>query len=605
MQEIIALNQKHPELSLQQILKFITLASKMKNDIILVQPNCIPGSDPPDVFPPSMTLFLKNSCGISESCVTSCWEALKSTIWYESDSFKDASESLDTFYLPLHTCMNVWTGKLLKQVEQRQGVLYTFARGAHPIHSVHLYLCNMNYHHNFSVKDGTRTYYDGAILDVLQRWLIQMWITSMLLSWTSATNCTRQYNLTLTNSEPPVGWPFGFSVTTEQVWDGFVILALLEDCQQRFKVLKVPHTGAQKDRFTVALQRRNLCFCLHGQPESRHYCYKCLRIYKDKKVWVCIIDGVTVGCPCCAVHNCKDSAQNHICSIVGCSASTAADSRMCSHPDHQKAERLHRDWQAHFQLKERLQRARVAHPSDAVAQDVSVADLIDADDDEEDLEISGHDKEGDSAAQNPPKRIHVQLGHKRTHNEQIIVAPCGIIIAQETFYGAEGIGSVIEMIKRTFHEDIKPDHIFFDNNCSVAKAVRGKDSFFDDIGLTVDQYCNPVAYPELLSEDGKGWYFNSSIAEQTNVWLGGYHAICREMLIDKYTFFLDEMILRRNRMTREKLTREKQSPSNWLHSCEQQNKKERRKQESDQQKKQVDEYKKRGKRQNNTIQTMS
>ena len=139
------------------------------------------------------------------------------------------------------------------------------------------------------------------------------------------------------------------------------------------------------------------------------------------------------------------------------------------------------------------------------------------------------------------------------------------------------------MIKRTFHEDIKPNHIFFDNNCSVAKAVRGKDPFFDDIGLTVDvfhfkakhsetdiycqQYCNPVAYPELLSDDGKGWYFNSSIAEQTNVWLGGYHSICREMLIDKYTFFLDEMILRRNCMTRDKLTKERRSPKiNWPHS---------------------------------------
>ncbi|KAF8221378.1 hypothetical protein L208DRAFT_1328329, partial [Tricholoma matsutake] len=160
-----------------------------------------------------------------------------------------------------------------------------------------------------------------------------------------------------------------------------------------------------------------------------------------------------------------------------------------------------------------------------------------------------------------------------TDNEQIIVVPCGMIIAQETFYGAECHHKFQEMIKHTFHEDRKPDHIFFDNNCSVAKAVKGKDPFFDNIGLTVDVFhikvkhletdsycqenCNPVAYPELVSEDGQGWYFNSSIVEQTNVWLGGYHAICHEMLIDKYTFFLDEMILHRNRMTREKLIREK------------------------------------------------
>ena len=139
------------------------------------------------------------------------------------------------------------------------------------------------------------------------------------------------------------------------------------------------------------------------------------------------------------------------------------------------------------------------------------------------------------------------------------------------------------MIKCTFHQDLKPDHIFFDNNCTLASMVQdNKDPFFDDIGLTVDvfhfkskhsetdifcqQNCNPAAHPELISDNDKGWYFNSSIAEQTNVWLGGYHAICQEMLIDKYTFFLDEMILRRNRMTREKLANKGQSPCNWLYS---------------------------------------
>jgi hypothetical protein len=93
MQEIFALNQKHSELSLQQIFKFIMLATKMKNDIILVQPTSVPASDPPDVLPPSITLFLQNSCGITENCVISCWEVLKSAVWYDSDSFKDSSES--------------------------------------------------------------------------------------------------------------------------------------------------------------------------------------------------------------------------------------------------------------------------------------------------------------------------------------------------------------------------------------------------------------------------------------------------------------------------------------------------------------------------------
>ena len=368
----------------------------------------------------------------------------------------------------------------------------------------------------------------------------------------------------------------------------------------------MPHTGAQKDRFTDALRARNLRFRLHGQPELRHCCNKCLRIYPDgKKVWVVVIDGVTIGHPCCAVHNCKiplennrhryclkDAHHNTICSVVGCDSPIATGSRMCSDPSHQEVERIHRErGQARFQLKERLQRAFVAHPNDALAEETS-PDIADVEDEVEDFEVGGSEQNGKK------ERIRAQMGRRRTHNEQIIVAPCGIIIARETFYGAEGVGSVIvrqqnflnpsyfltliwqEMIKRTLDEDIKPNHIFFDNNCTLANMVRdGKDPFFDDIGLTVDvfhfkskhsetdlfcqQNCNPAAYPELLSDNNKGgWYFNSSIAEQTNIWLGGYHAICREMLVDKYTFFLDEMILRRNQMTREKLTKEGLSPWN-------------------------------------------
>ena len=60
-------------------------------------------------------------------------------------------------------------------------------------------------------------------------------------------------------------------------------------------------------------------------------------------------------------------------------------------------------------------------------------------------------------------------------------------------------------------------------------------------------------FPDVVGPDGKTWLFNSSIAEQTNVWLGGYHAMLREMGTVKFNFFLDEMIMRKNRMTKAKL----------------------------------------------------
>jgi hypothetical protein len=111
----------------------------------------------------------------------------------------------------------------------------------------------------------------------------------------------------------------------------------------------------------------------------------------------------------------------------------------------------------------------------------------------------------------------------------------------------------------------KPQHLIYDSNCNALREVESrKIAFFEGMGMCVDAFhhktkhkasdlfcrerCDMKAYPELLDDDGK-YYFNSSIAEQTNVWFGSFHNICREMTPVKYDFFLDEMILRRNRMT--------------------------------------------------------
>jgi hypothetical protein len=53
-------------------------------------------------------------------------------------------------------------------------------------------------------------------------------------------------------------------------------------------------------------------------------------------------------------------------------------------------------------------------------------------------------------------------------------------------------------------------------------------------------------FPDLIVNNK--WRFNSSAAEVTNAWFGGFQSIVREMRVDRYNFFLDEMIKRRNRM---------------------------------------------------------
>jgi hypothetical protein len=55
-----------------------------------------------------------------------------------------------------------------------------------------------------------------------------------------------------------------------------------------------------------------------------------------------------------------------------------------------------------------------------------------------------------------PKKIRAQFGRKRSHNEQIIVCPCGIILARETFFGAEGVASVV--VSSTPTRNVPPVH---------------------------------------------------------------------------------------------------------------------------------------------------
>jgi hypothetical protein len=100
-----------------------------------------------------------------------------------------------------------------------------------------------------------------------------------------------------------------------------------------------------------------------------------------------------------------------------------------------------------------MKRSQVAHPNDGIAEERNLFEVVD----EEDEEISEDDEQGNvtateglpsekttlapTIASTPKKRVRARFGRKRTHNEQILVAPCGMILARETFYGAEAIGT--------------------------------------------------------------------------------------------------------------------------------------------------------------------
>lgn len=171
----------------------------------------------------------------------------------------------DSIYPPVHICTMIGChrtgrGLALNKAEQRQALLYTLAKGALPVWSVHLYCegvdptvyydfttlkysrilleCKVNYHHNFYVPHDGQRHYFSTTPDVIQvgdhqfveTKVINLWIGMMLMSWTSATNCARLYNSSISSSPTfPPEWSFGSKLKSDHVYNGFMILSLMED----------------------------------------------------------------------------------------------------------------------------------------------------------------------------------------------------------------------------------------------------------------------------------------------------------------------------------------------------------------------------------------
>ncbi|KAF7323566.1 hypothetical protein MKEN_00576900 [Mycena kentingensis (nom. inval.)] len=515
-------------LTLDQTLRFSRLTSVLKNDILLVYPATTPAHKAPPVLSPVFQEFLADAVGIDSTTVTSAWSRLKKDIWElpppvlsneEEDFFrkygwKRGLTSL-TLYPPSHYCDNPTCTRdnPLKKAATRQVIVYTLNKGAMPAYEVQLYCetCKTTYFPDFSVHNRVRTYYNG-IPDFIQigahqfaeRRLVGMWISLMLVAWVSATNCAKSYDLSLSQQEvydmSSGGWQFGCKLTTNHVYDAFIILTLLDYHQRNHTNLVVPHNGEQKDRFMRAMEARN---------------DEVIRLGQDV--------------------NDKDDDDAALEDAI-------ADDLV------EDIEWYEADAEGNVHLR------RQDHPGSIGA--------VNEDECESSKSATGN------------REYTALFGRCRTHNEQLLIWPCGIIFARATFYNAEAVSNVLRFVQTVFSVPgaCKPEHLVYDTNCDAKQQVEANKQqwrWFADVGMSVDVFhflhkhsaghvfcnenCNPILFPEMLADDGVSWYFNTSIAEQTNVWFGGYHAMLREMLPVKYNFFLDEMVRLRNLTTMAKL----------------------------------------------------
>ncbi|KJA20097.1 hypothetical protein HYPSUDRAFT_68700 [Hypholoma sublateritium FD-334 SS-4] len=489
-----------------------------------------------------------------------------------------------TIYPPNNICVNskCTNGRILKKAKSRRIVVYTLDKGVQPAWAVTLYCpdCNSTYHNNFVVQDKYRTYYHGLphYIEVgehryIEDRLAKMWINHMLVAWVSATNLGKLYEMSLAQHDylNDTDWQFITWLSTAQVWDSFVIYSLLDDKRQAHEQLQVPHDGIQADCFKNAMKERNEHIVLYGQPDVvNHACDKCVRIYeKDGELCECqaiIGDGVSIGRPCCGVFACTKNLENNRhrfcgdhydkhseCAIKRCDAPISAPtSKTCADQEHKKIEQKYIEkGTSIFLFKECSQKwqdnKNHAEESSADPNDVDLCDdlewyevnqqgniYVEAQQNRGTVGVDDDSMEPEKCPEKPAAGNWVfkaQFGRRRTSDEQFLIRPCGVIYACATMYGTEAVSNVLCFTQNTFSVPgaRKPTHIFYDSNC-LAHQQAESNPWFQDIGMYVD----------LLDEDGK-WYFNSSAAEQHNAWFGQYLPICRDMLPEKYDFFLDEM----------------------------------------------------------------
>ena len=203
-----------------------------------------------------------------------------------------------------------------------------------------------------------------------------------------------------------------------------------------------------------------------------------------------VTDGVAIGCPCCGVHDCPlalASVKNRFCKdhneldnqcvVTTCSADAQPGFWTCSAPDHRTLELYHyQQGKAMFQLKHRLERLKVSQTNNSLSPSPATKERIRGDINKLTADPSvllpesddhGHgDNSGDSIAQleqeylgdeevlldangicdgkpeSGNRSVRARFGRRRSHNEELCVASCGVILGRATFLGSEAPNGV-------------------------------------------------------------------------------------------------------------------------------------------------------------------
>lgn len=130
----------------------------------------------------------------------------------------------------------------------------------------------------------------------------------------------------------------------------------------------------------------------------------------------------------------------------------------CTNPHHQSLEAHHKEkGQSWFQLRDCLQRTCDLYPTGHSTNSRTLSQLAAVDNNAEDFEIDSTGRVTDAHSDAPlpdttQKRLCAKFTHSRTHNKQLVVVLCGMILGCNTMFGAEGVASVA--VSQCSHEAI-------------------------------------------------------------------------------------------------------------------------------------------------------
>ena len=87
-----------------------------------------------------------------------------------------------------------------------------------------------------------------------------------------------------------------------------------------------------------------------------------------------------------------------------------------------------------FQLRRHLERLKIYHPDDEPSDGNAAVALADGEVVEIEAEGQGHPDKPEAGNQ----KARACFGRRRTHNEELCVATCGVILGRPTMLGSEG-----------------------------------------------------------------------------------------------------------------------------------------------------------------------